>query len=178
MQWAAARRCLAAGSNVIVDRTNFDAQQRGDFVELARSVGSKVCAATCAPCPILNSIIASCVRLRQHANPVCAQVQVTGPATHCCSSVVMSQPTPRSQAHALVLKLPEALCVERAVRRVNHEGGVEGPNAPAIVRRMNANIARAGLPSLAEGIESVSARSMLTCHAGLPSCTVRVPGIL
>ena len=39
---AAARRGLAAGSNIIVDRTNFDAAQRADFIALARSVGSQV----------------------------------------------------------------------------------------------------------------------------------------
>ena len=59
-----------------------------------------------------------------------------------------------------MLKLPEALCVERAMRRIDHEGGVEGPKAPAIVRRMNANIVRAGLPAAAEGIASVSVRCL------------------
>ena len=74
----------------------------------------------------------------------------------------------RLQAHALVLKLPEALCVERAMHRVNHEGGVEGANAPAIVRRMNANIVRAGLPAASEGIASVSVRCLvLACIAAL-----------
>ena len=58
----------------------------------------------------------------------------------------------------MVLKLPEALCIERAMRRVNHEGGVEGANAPAIVRRMNSNIVRAGLPAASERIASVSVR--------------------
>ena len=60
-----------------------------------------------------------------------------------------------------MLKLPEALCVERAMRRVNHEGGVEGASAPAIVRRMYANIVRAGLPSASESISSVSVRKSL-----------------
>ena len=66
------------------------------------------------------------------------------------------------QAHALALRLPEALCIERAMSRVDHEGGVDGPSAPAIVRRMNASIVRAGLPAIAEGIASVSARPRRT----------------
>ena len=39
---AAARRGLAAGSNIIVDRTNFDADQRADFIQLGRSMGAQV----------------------------------------------------------------------------------------------------------------------------------------
>jgi hypothetical protein len=68
-----------------------------------------------------------------------------------------------------VLRLPEALCIERAMGRVNHEGGVEGPSAPAIVRRMNAAIVRAGLPATLEGIASVSARFS---HDPCPSVTL------
>ena len=39
---AAARRALAAGSHVLIDRTNFDASQRADFIALARNLGSQV----------------------------------------------------------------------------------------------------------------------------------------
>ena len=39
---AAARRGLAAGSSVIIDRTNFDADQRADFVQLGRRMGAQV----------------------------------------------------------------------------------------------------------------------------------------
>ncbi len=39
---AAARRGLAAGSSIIIDRTNFDADQRADFIQLGRSMGAQV----------------------------------------------------------------------------------------------------------------------------------------
>ena len=39
---AAARRALAAGSPVVLDRTNFDVSQRVDFISLAKEVGIQV----------------------------------------------------------------------------------------------------------------------------------------
>ncbi|CAI5496284.1 unnamed protein product [Closterium sp. Naga37s-1] len=38
------------------------------------------------------------------------------------------------QSHVLVFELPVALVVQRAVNRVNHEGGVQGPRAAGIIR--------------------------------------------
>ncbi|KAI5068388.1 hypothetical protein GOP47_0016733 [Adiantum capillus-veneris] len=41
-----------------------------------------------------------------------------------------------AQAHALVLDLPVKTCIERAIQRTGHEGGLEGKSAPVAVQRM------------------------------------------
>ncbi|KAK9830245.1 hypothetical protein WJX72_010530 [[Myrmecia] bisecta] len=101
---AAAIKALQAGSCVLVDRCNFDVQQRADFVALAQQLGA--------------------------------------------------------QAHALVFKLPVALCAQRAQQRINHEGGVEGPRAAPLVYQISALAEKAGLPTRAEGLFS-----MMVCQS-------------
>ena len=39
---AAMKQAMTQGSNVVVDRTNFDASQRTDFIALAHQLGSQV----------------------------------------------------------------------------------------------------------------------------------------
>lgn len=60
------------------------------------------------------------------------------------------------QVHVLVLKLPVQLCVERVTGRQNHEGGVQGSEGTRVVHRTYGLLNRAGLPTTAEGIASVT----------------------
>ncbi|CAL8470785.1 g10327 [Coccomyxa elongata] len=97
---SAARKALQSGMGCLIDRCNYDADQRKDFVALARLEGS--------------------------------------------------------QAHALVLHLPAALCVSRAAERVDHEGGLQGSSAKSVVYRVASQMRSAGLPdAAAEGLSSV-----------------------
>lgn len=41
-----------------------------------------------------------------------------------------------AQAEALILDLPVKTCIERAIQRTGHEGGLEGKRAPAAIQRM------------------------------------------
>jgi hypothetical protein len=71
------------------------------------------------------------------------------------------------QAHAVVFQLPAAVCAERAAKRVDHEGGVCGASAKAVVYRMASQISKAGLPNAAtEGLASVMVTFIV-----LPHCT-------
>ena len=66
--------------------------------------------------------------------------------------------TLRPQVHVLVLRLPLTLCLGRVTARRGHEGGVEGTAGLGVVHRMNGSLSRAGLPTPAEGVASVSVR--------------------
>lgn len=66
----------------------------------------------------------------------------------------------------LVLKLPLKLCVVRVAARRNHEGGVEGPTGLGVVHRMGGALARAGLPTPAEGVDSVAVRCLPAATGG------------
>ena len=54
--------------------------------------------------------------------------------------------------HALWLDLPAATCAARAVERVGHEGGLEGPDARRASLRMHAQTAA---PRRSEGLATV-----------------------
>ena len=59
----------------------------------------------------------------------------------------------------LVLMMPMALCGERVMVRQAHEGNLKGSRGMGIVRIVHGDMTRAGLPTLAEGVASVSVRS-------------------
>lgn len=46
--------------------------------------------------------------------------------------------------HALVLRLPAALCAQRAAERTDHEGRVEGKGSASVVCRMHGQLEKAG----------------------------------
>ena len=62
------------------------------------------------------------------------------------------------QAHAVVLDLPAKLCANRATKRVDHEGGLDGHKAKQAVYRMGSQLANAGPPRASEGLSSVMVR--------------------
>ena len=68
---AAARRALAAGSNVIIDRTNFDASQRADFATVAQQFGVQVTVDGNGPL-LLHTLVTTCGHARSLLQtPIC-----------------------------------------------------------------------------------------------------------
>jgi aprataxin len=57
------------------------------------------------------------------------------------------------EAHGVVLNLPASLCIQRASKRVGHEGGVTGENAGSVINRF---ISTRQLPSLSEGFSRIT----------------------
>lgn len=58
------------------------------------------------------------------------------------------------QVHALWLNLPASTCAARVVARVDHEGGLEGPEARTASLRMH-KMAAASPPRRAEGLATI-----------------------
>ncbi|KAK9793191.1 hypothetical protein WJX73_010586 [Symbiochloris irregularis] len=96
---SAAREAMKLGRNCLIDRCNFDAEQRKDFVALAKELGCQV--------------------------------------------------------HAVVLRLPNKLCAQRAADRIGHEGNVEGEEAKKVVGMMSRPFAKSGVPGRQEGFASI-----------------------
>ncbi|KAH7429064.1 hypothetical protein KP509_09G029000 [Ceratopteris richardii] len=57
-----------------------------------------------------------------------------------------------AQVHALILDIPVKICIQRAMQRIGHEGGLEGKHAPAAVQRMAQTLER---PAEVEGFTSI-----------------------
>lgn len=55
--------------------------------------------------------------------------------------------------HAVVLDLPAKLCISRSVKRVGHEGKLQGGKAAAVVNRM---LQKKELPKLSEGFSRIT----------------------
>lgn len=58
-----------------------------------------------------------------------------------------------ADAHAVFINLPLSVCIARATSRQNHEGGVEGPRAEAVVKM---NLRKQQLPVFEEGFKRIS----------------------
>eukprot|EP01024_Parvocaulis_polyphysoides_P064295 TRINITY_DN746_c0_g1_i1.p1 TRINITY_DN746_c0_g1~~TRINITY_DN746_c0_g1_i1.p1 ORF type:complete len:499 (-),score=61.09 TRINITY_DN746_c0_g1_i1:274-1680(-) len=59
------------------------------------------------------------------------------------------------EVHAVVLSLTKEVCMERAMCRQHHEGGVEGKEAAKAVAMMLSQLTKQGMPTKEEGFESV-----------------------
>lgn len=60
---------------------------------------------------------------------------------------------PHVEVHALVFDLPAKLCISRSVKRVGHEGKVQGGRAAAVVNTM---LQKKQLPDLLEGFSRIT----------------------
>lgn len=69
------------------------------------------------------------------------------------------------QAHAVMLDLPANICAQQAAGRVDHEGGLQGPQALRMSNTMSAKLRREGPPSKAEGFKSVIVRPSRSQHS-------------
>jgi aprataxin len=54
--------------------------------------------------------------------------------------------------HALILDVPAKVCIQRALQRTSHEGGLQGKVAPSAIHRMAKSFEK---PSEAEGFSSI-----------------------
>ncbi|KAF3778919.1 Transcription factor [Nymphaea thermarum] len=59
----------------------------------------------------------------------------------------------QADVHAVVLDLPAQLCIARSVKRTEHEGGLKGGSAAAVVNRM---LQKKEMPKLNEGFSRIS----------------------
>ncbi|KAK4771294.1 hypothetical protein SAY87_031826 [Trapa incisa] len=64
--------------------------------------------------------------------------------------------SPQIDVHAVVLDLPAQLCISRSVKRIGHEGNLQGGKAAAVVNRM---LQKKELPKLNEGFSRI-----MFCH--------------
>lgn len=60
---------------------------------------------------------------------------------------------PEVDVHAVVLDLPAKLCISRSVKRIEHEGKLQGGKAAAVVNRM---LQKKELPKLSEGFSRIT----------------------
>ncbi|KAH9736664.1 transcription factor bHLH140 [Citrus sinensis] len=60
---------------------------------------------------------------------------------------------PEVDVHAVVLDLPAKLCISRSVKRIEHEGNLQGGKAAAVVNRM---LQKKELPKLSEGFSRIT----------------------
>ncbi|KAK9668510.1 hypothetical protein RND81_13G065600 [Saponaria officinalis] len=61
--------------------------------------------------------------------------------------------SPEIDVHAVVLDLPAKLCISRSVKRIDHEGNLQGGKAAAVVNRM---LQKKELPKLSEGFSRIT----------------------
>ncbi|PSS32699.1 Transcription factor bHLH140 like [Actinidia chinensis var. chinensis] len=61
--------------------------------------------------------------------------------------------SPQIDVHAVVFDLPAKLCISRSVKRVGHEGNLQGGKAAAVVNRM---LQKKELPKLSEGFSRIA----------------------
>ncbi|KAL6574576.1 hypothetical protein OROMI_011861 [Orobanche minor] len=60
---------------------------------------------------------------------------------------------PQTEKHAVVLDLPAKLCISRSVKRIGHEGNLQGGKAAAVVNQM---VPKKELPKLSEGFNRIT----------------------
>ncbi|CAI7785586.1 unnamed protein product [Closterium sp. NIES-53] len=126
------RRHLLSGASVVLDRCNMSVEQRAEFLLLILFL----------PPPLVSRSSFSLSLHLSFTSQVRRHLQSGASVVLDRCNMSVEQRTEflalaracNVQSHVLVFDLPVALVVQRAVNRVNHEGGVQGPRAASIIR--------------------------------------------